>query len=126
MAEPKRNIISLNTYNELYVIDCDVVMYLQADDHYTIVNYLSGAHFMVPFGLSVLEDSIQECCSNDKFLVRLGRKYIINIRAIFHINTVKQVVLLSDAHGNNHSLHLPKPILRSLIDLLSNGVISRK
>jgi hypothetical protein len=79
MAEPKRNIISLNTYNELYVIDCDVVMYLQADDHYTIVNYLSGAHFMVPFGLSVLEDSIQECCSNDKFLVRLGRKYIINI-----------------------------------------------
>lgn len=109
----------MSTHNELYVVDCNSVMYLQADDHYTHVNYLSGAHFMVPFGLSVVEDAIAANCVGDKFLVRLGRKYIINIKAIIHINTVKQVVLLADAHGNNHSLHLPKPILRSLIDLLS-------
>lgn len=103
------------------MIDLDRVMYLQADDHYTHVYYASGTHFMVPFGLSRVDDAISQQLSPDKFLIRLGRKYIVNTRRIFHINTVKQVVQLSDDHGANHSLHLPKPILHGLMQMLSSG-----
>lgn len=103
---------------ELYITDPELVLFLQADDHYTIVNYVNGTHFMIPFGLSKVEELIAETLVGDCYLVRLGRKYIINTRCVFHINTIKQVVTLSDNHGLNHSLHLPKAILKELMELL--------
>lgn len=114
--------VCFSTYNELFVLDCEKVIYLEADDHYTHVYYLTGAHFMVPFGLSDVMDVIDKVFSDDPFLVRLGRKYVVNLRAVFHVNTVKQVLMLSDSHGNNHSLHLPKATLRQLIDIMGEKI----
>ena len=34
---------------------------------------------------------------------------------------MKQVLVLANAHGENFSLHLPKAVLRSLIDLLTGS-----
>ena len=110
--------ICYSTYNELYVVDCEKVMYLAADDHYTHVYYLTGAHFMVPFGLSEVMDTVDKVFPDEPFLLRLGRKYVVNLHAVFHANTVKQVLTLSDSNGNNHSLHLPKATLRQLIDIM--------
>lgn len=105
----------------MYMIDLVKVLYLQADDHYTHVYYSSGTHFMVPFGLSKVEEAISGLPVDEKFLVRLGRKYIVNKHRIFHVNSVKQVLQLSDDHGTNHSLRLPKPVLHKLMQMLSSG-----
>lgn len=113
--------LCLSVYGEMYVIDPAKVIYLQADDHYTHVYYTSGTHFMVPFGLSKVEAAISANLTEDKFLVRLGRKYIVNTRRIFHINTVKQIVRLTDDHGANHALHLPKPVLHGLMQMLGGS-----
>ena len=114
--------IVLSSYNEMYVIHCDSVLYMQADDHYTHVTYISGAHFMMPFSLSKVEQHIHALDTDERFLVRVGRKYIINLHHVFHVNTVKQVVLLADAKGKHHSLTLPKQILRNLIEMLSGNI----
>lgn len=112
------------------MIDCEQVTYLEADDHYTMVNYASGARFMVPFGLSRVELAIDSAfeagaarglASKQPYIVRLGRKYMVNTRRVFHINTVKQVVILVNGHGEHKALHLPKNILRTLIDSLTVG-----
>lgn len=113
--------LCFSVYGELYVINMEKVMYFSADDHYTHVYYTSGTHFMIPFGLSKVEMAVTGRLSDDKFLVRLSRKYIVNVRCIFHVNVLKQVVLLADDHGNNHSLHLPKPTLRVLIEMLDKS-----
>lgn len=112
------SIITFSIQNELYVIDCEKVLYLQADDHYTHVFYISGTHFMIPFGLSKVTERILAQYPDGCFLHRVGRTFVINTRMIFHINTVKQVVMLSDAHGENHSIHLPKQTLRSLMEAM--------
>lgn len=114
--------IVLSSYNEMYVIHCDSVLYMQADDHYTHVTYISGAHFMMPFSLSKVEQHIHALDTDERFLVRVGRKYIINLHHVFHVNTVKQIVLLADANGKHHSLTLPKQILRNLIVMLSGNI----
>ena len=112
--------LCLRAYNELYVIDLEMVMYLQADDHYTHVYYSSGTHFMVPFGLSKVEQAITNITTTgERFLIRMGREFILNLRCIYQINTVKQIVMLSDNHGINLSLHLSKPVLRSLIETVN-------
>lgn len=113
------NRIVLSLHNEMYIIDCERVLYMQADDHYTHIVYLSGAKFLVPFGLSELEKRIDSVMPDNKFLVRLGRKYIINMNHVFHVNTMKQIVLLTDSNGNNFSVSLPKPILRNIIEKMN-------
>src|SRR5574344_1550343 len=111
--------LCLSIYGELYMIDLEMVMYLQADDHYTVAYYTSGTHFMIPFGLSKVEAAIAEKLDGDNYLIRLSRKYIVNTRCIYHVNAVKQEIQLADRFGNSHSLHFPKPVLRKLIDMLS-------
>lgn len=114
------NRIVLSLHNEMFVVTCDNVLYMQADDHYTHIVYISGAQFMVPFGLSELERRITEVTAGEPFLVRMGRKFIINMRHVFHVNTVRQVAVLSDANGKNYSISLPKPVLRGIIERLGN------
>lgn len=112
----QESILCLSAYDELYLIDLDKVLYLQADDHYTDVYYVSGAHFLLPFGLVKIEARLASL-DKDRFrLIRLGRKYIVNIRRVFRINTVKETLFLMDDLGNNVPLHISKPVLRSLID----------
>lgn len=111
--------VTFTSHNEMYLVDCENVLYMQADDHYTHVYYLTGAHFMMPFGLAEATETIYETLKDNRFLVRLSRKYLVNIRTVFHINTVKQILVLADAHGNNISIHLPKQTLRELIQRLA-------
>lgn len=118
--------LCLSIYGELYMIDLEMVMYLQADDHYTVAYYASGTHFMVPFGISKVETAIAEKLDGDNYLIRLSRKYIVNTRCIYHVNAVKQEVQLVDAQGSTHSLHFPKPVLRKLIDMLSSSSVKQK
>lgn len=112
--------LCLSVYGELYRIELENVLYFQADDHYTIVYYTSGTHFMMPFGLSKVEAAISEIMTDNKFLVRLSRKYIVNLMRVFHINVLKQVLVLNDDSGSNVTLRLPKQTLRILIGMIDN------
>lgn len=46
------DILCLGAYDELYRIDTSLILYFEADDHYTNVYYANGTHFVIPFGLS--------------------------------------------------------------------------
>lgn len=109
------------SHNELFVIDCEMVLYMQADDHYTHVYYRTGLHFMLPFGMSKVMEAVDKAMGKDRFLLRFGRKYIVNLFCIFHVNTVKQTLVLADAQGRNVSLSLPKSALRAIIEMLVTG-----
>lgn len=115
--------ICFTVYGELFNVDLEEVMFFQADDHYTHVYLLSGLHFLIPFGLSKVESAIAEAVPSGNVHLRMGRKYIINMRSVFHVNVVNQVVRLSDNHGGVSSISLPKPILRRIIEYLDGNDI---
>lgn len=114
-------ILRLGSYDELYIIDLNRVLFMQADDHYTHVHYSADIHFMVPSGLGAIEERIAPKIKS--YLIRLGRKYIINTHHIYRISTIKGCVCLFDANGNTVSLPISKPILRSLIELMKTGEV---
>ncbi len=103
----------------MYIIDLERVLYFKAEDHYTYVYYDTGAHFMVPFGLSKVEAAVAEFLSGTNRIVRLGRSYMINLDHVFHINVTRQTLTIIDSKGGNHCLQLPKHLLRNLIEYLS-------
>ena len=110
------NSLCLSSHDELYMIDLNKVLYFQADDHYTNVYYTSGVHFLVPFGLVKIETQVASQPQARQFLLRLGRKYMVNTSRIFRINTTKELLYLTCDDSNIVSLHIPKAVLRLLIE----------
>ena len=115
---PHRLILSL--HDELYMIDLVQTVYFMADDHYTHIYYASGAHFMVPFGLSRIEERLTLLAVHYPHpFLRLGRKYIVNLSSVVNINTTKQQLTLLTHTGKSISLQISKPVLRDLINTLN-------
>ena len=114
----QQSTLCLGSYDELYLIDLNRVIYMQADDHYTNVFYAAETSFMVPYGLGDIEQRLLGMPWARRRFIRLGRKYIINLQTVFRINTVKETMFLVNPAGGTINLHVSKPVLRSLIDLL--------
>lgn len=107
------------THNELYVLDCENVLYIKAEDHYSQVCYRTGARFLLPFGLTSIYEKISQAFQEECCLIRIGRSYIVNIRCVFHINTIKEEIILADATGSNHAIHMSKQSLRILLSMIN-------
>ena len=52
--------LCLNSHDEVFLIDLDLVLYFQSDDHYTHVYYTLGSHFILPMGW----DASKRCWQN--------------------------------------------------------------
>ena len=113
-------ILQLSSHDELYIIDLSVTRYMQADDHYTHIYYSSTTHFMVPFGLGVIEEKLQQMPEISEQFSRLGRSCIVNTHHIFRINTIKESISLVDFPNGVIELHISKPVLRNLKSKMSD------
>lgn len=114
------NLLCLSVYGELYCINIDQVTHFESDDHYTHVNFASGAHFLLPFGLLRVEEALSGMRCDHGHLVRLGRRYIVNIHYVFHINTIKQQLTLANGQGSSIVLKPSRPVLRELMELMKS------
>lgn len=114
--------LCLNLHDELYLVNLEQTLYFMADDHYTHVFYANGARFMLPFGLSRIEERFIQLANHVAHpFKRLGRKYIVNTLAIHSINITKQTLTLlaaGDKEGKTQSLQISKPVLRDLLHTL--------
>ena len=88
--------LCLNMHDELYVIDLGQTIYFMADDHYTHVYYSNGVRFMVPFGLSRVEERMA-------------------LLAVHNVNVTKQTLTLLADNSKMLSLQVSKPVLRDLM-----------
>ncbi len=95
----------LNSRDELLRIDIANIVYFEADGNYTniiSVNHLKG---IVCTNLAQMQKYLNEKLKEDaSVFARVGKKYIINLRYIYSINTLRQQIILSD--GATFSFHL--------------------
>ena len=103
-------------HDELYMIDLTQTLYFMADDHYTHVYYFNGTRFMVPFGLSRIEERFAMLAINTPHSFRrIGRKYIVNLSTIHNISTTTQQLTLLPTNSKPVILQVSKPVLRELL-----------
>ncbi len=114
----KQTTLCLGSYDELYLIDLNKVVYMEADDHYSNIYYTGESSFMVPYGLGEIEQRLLNMPWARQRLIRLGRKFIVNLQSVFRINTVKETIFLVNPAGGTLNLHISKPVLRGLIEQL--------
>lgn len=114
--------IFLNTRDEVTILDTQRIMYLQADGSYTRLRFADGREALVSFGISRMEAILAsaKAKSDEGVFYRLGRSLIINQRYLFHVNTLKQKLLLAGEGGYVCQLDVPKATLRAYKELLTS------
>lgn len=114
--------LTLNTRDELLMIDLGLVAYLQADGNYTQIQYMAGDRLVVSLGLTKMVEllaSTYPSGSHSPFY-RLGRSLIINQRYLQNISLPRQKLILADGDGHRHELTLHRAVLKEYKDLITN------
>lgn len=114
----------LRNRDELYIIDLENLIYFKADDHYTHVYYITEAQILLPFSLSKIESQLS-CVS---YIIRAGRRYLINTKYIYRINSVKQEICFFNCKGETRTIKLSKDAVKSVMGCLCqssvNGILN--
>lgn len=119
--------LCINSRDELFVLDLDKVVYIQASGNYSRIVYIGGMQMMITLGLSKLEGMIKMIVPKDRRspFVRLGRSLLVNQTYLTHINVLKQRLTLSDNQEHSYVLDVPKALLKAYKDLIRKSFAER-
>lgn len=114
-----------NTRDELLKVPLSQVVYFEAEGNYTSIYFRNGLQSQVLASLNTIERLISNSFKlqqQDEHLafIRIGRRYIVNIEYIYHINIPKQKLLLSDfVFTQAYELNVSKEALKNLKNIYS-------
>lgn len=114
-----------NTRDELLKVPLSQVVYFEAEGNYTSIYFRNGLQSQVLASLNTIESLISNSFklqNQDEHLafIRIGRRYIVNIEYIYHINIPKQKLLLSDfVFTQAYELNVSKEALKNLKNIYS-------
>lgn len=119
-SNSEKSIIYFNTRDEMLKVNLRNVVYFQADRNYTDVFFINGAHATLTLGLVNIEKMLDEphLRGNVPPFIRIGRGFIVNPQFIFHINALKQELVLTDTRFSAiYKLQVSKDALKKLKEL---------
>ena len=118
--DSKKKIIYFNSRDELLRVDLSSIVYFEADANYTKMVSANGLTDMVCISLGRMEELlILKFKDAPGTFARIGKRFILNLRYIYKINTLKQELTLSDQHTFAYTLPISKVALKTLKDLIS-------
>ncbi len=113
-------IISFNSRDELLRVDLASIVYFEADGNYTRFVSINGLASMVCMNLGKMEELLSIRFKNEpRSFVRIGKRFIVNLKYIYRINTLKQELTMSDQRTFTQTLSISKVALKSLKDIIS-------
>lgn len=108
-----------NTRDELNRIDVAKIVYFEADGNYTDIVMVNKLRAAICMNLSEMEKAIaQQLTPEDNTFMRIGKRFIINMRYIYQINVLKQQLILSDYDHFAFQVTISKEALRKVKDLM--------
>lgn len=111
----RKQFLYLNSRDEFYRIDINKIVYFEADGNYThfvLGNKLRGT---VGGNLSQMQRVLSESLKEDaSIFARVGKRFIINLNFVYHIDIRKQRLVISDGQTFAFQLPLSKESLRIL------------
>ncbi len=120
MIKPKY--LYLHSRDEFYRVNYEKIVYFEADGNYTsfvLRNKLKGTVLLNLMQIQeTLTGSLKE---NAQIFARIGRRFIINLNYVFHIDCLKGHLTLSDGETFAYQLPVSKDALKQLKQLYANG-----
>ena len=91
-----RTYLYINTRDELLRVDCSKIVYIEGDGNYTTIMLINKIKASVCMNLSEMQRLISESlCERATFLVRIGKRFIVNVNFIHRINVLHQSLTIT-------------------------------
>ncbi len=108
----------LNTRDEFHRVRIPMIVYFEADGNYTNFFLGNGLKGQAPMNLARMQEtlggSLGEAAS---IFARVGKRHIINLNHVYHIDVPRQRLTLSDGERFLYHLSVSKDALRKLKDM---------
>lgn len=115
MTQTTSQYLFLNSRDEFLRIDIANIVYFEADGNYTNIVSVNRLKGVVCTNLAQMQKYLSEKLREEaSIFARVGKKYIINLRYVYSINTLRQQVVLSDGATFSYQLSIGKEALKEL------------
>ena len=112
-------VIMFNSRDELLRMEVGKIVYFEADGNYTHVVTKNKLKATLGTSLSKTESVLSAQLGSDaRRFMRVGKRFIVNLRYVYSINLAKQHLLLSDLDSFAFQLPVSKDALRKMKELL--------
>ena len=114
-----KNLVFFNSRDELLRIDTSKIVYFEADGNYTDIIMVNKLRAAVCMNLGEMEKALAAQIGEEaKKFMRIGKRFIINMRYVYQINLLKQQLILSDYDHFAFQVNISKEALRKMKDLM--------
>ena len=111
--------IFFNSRDELERIEVSKIVYFEADGNYTDIVMVNKLRCSICMNLGEMERAISNQIGDDaKIFMRIGKRFIINMRYVYSINVLKQQLVLSDYDHFAFQVSISKDALKKMKDLM--------
>lgn len=111
--------IFFNSRDELQRIEVSKIVYFEADGNYTDIVMVNKLRASVCMNLGEMERAIASQIGDDaKIFMRIGKRFIINMRYVYSINVLKQQLILSDYDHFAFQVNISKDALKKMKELM--------
>lgn len=112
-------IILFNSRDTLIRIDIRNIVYFESDGNYTYIVTANKLRSCLTMNLSHTEQALaKQLGAQARRFMRIGKRFIVNIRHIYQIDTLKQVLTLSDGSSFVFQLPVSKEALKQVKALM--------
>lgn len=111
--------IFFNSRDELQRIDVSKIVYFEADGNYTDIVMVNKLRASICMNLGEMERAIADQIGDEaKMFMRIGKRFIINMRYVYSINVLKQQLVLSDYDHFAFQVCISKDALKKMKELM--------
>lgn len=119
MTTDKSVYVFFNSRDELQRIEVSKIVYFEADGNYTDIVMVNKLRASICMNLGEMERALAAQIGDEaKMFMRIGKRFIINMRYVYSINVLKQQLVLSDYDHFAFQVSISKDALKKMKELM--------
>ena len=117
--ENKETYLFFNSRDELQRIEVSKIVYFEADGNYTDIVMVNKLRASILMNLGEMEKALTAQLGTEaQIFMRIGKRFIINLRYVYSINVLKQQLILSDYDHFAFQVTISKEALKNMKELM--------
>ena len=115
----EQSYIYFNSRDELQRIEVKKSVYFEADGNYTDIVMVNKLRASILMNLGEMEKALAAQLGVEaQMFMRIGKRFIINLRYVYSINVLKQQLILSDYDHFAFQVSISKEALKKMKELM--------
>jgi len=115
----EQSYIYFNSRDELQRIEVKKIVYFEADGNYTDIVMVNKLRASILMNLGEMEKALAAQLGVEaQMFMRIGKRFIINLRYVYSINVLKQQLILSDYDHFAFQVSISKEALKKMKELM--------